>query len=132
MRGAARWAFNHALAAKVAAHEQWRTEVATLVDQGVPEAEARQKVRVPTPTHPAIKKALNQAKGDSRKGVDGLCPWWHEVSTYCFQSAFDDADRAWKNWLDSLSGKRAGRRVGYPRFKRRRAAPATASVSTTT
>ena len=117
--GAARWAFNHALAAKVAAHEQWRTEVATLVDQGVPEVEARKKVRVPIPTHPAIKKALNQVKGDSRKGVDGVCPWWHEVSTYCFQSAFDDADRAWKNWLDSLSGKRTGRRVGYPRFKKK-------------
>ena len=117
--GAARWAFNHALAAKVAAHERWRTEVAALVAHGVPEAEARKRTRVPVPTHPAIKKALNQVKGDSRKGVDGVCPWWHEVSTYCFQSAFDDADRAWRNWLDSLSGKRAGRRVGYPRFKKK-------------
>lgn len=26
------------------------------------------------------------------------------------------ADRAWKNWADSWSGKRAGRRVGYPWF----------------
>ncbi|MFJ8406405.1 RNA-guided endonuclease TnpB family protein [Streptomyces microflavus] len=30
-----------------------------------------------------------------------------------------DADQAWKNWLDSLSGKRAGRKVGYPRFKKK-------------
>ncbi|MFH9425431.1 hypothetical protein [Streptomyces sp. NPDC017529] len=39
--------------------------------------------------------------------------------TYVFQSAFADADRAWKNWLDSVKGIRAGRRVGYPRFKKR-------------
>lgn len=117
--GAARWAFNHALAAKVAAHEEWRGQVAALVEQGVPEAEARKKVRVPIPSKPTIQKALNQAKGDSRTGTEGLCPWWHEVNTYAFQSAFIDADVAWKNWLDSLSGKRAGRRVGYPRFKKK-------------
>ena len=29
--GAARWAFNHALAAKVAAHQDWQTQVATQV-----------------------------------------------------------------------------------------------------
>jgi putative transposase len=117
--GAARWAFNHALAAKVAAHEEWRAEVAVLVESGTPEAEARKKAKVAIPSKPTIQKALNATKGDSRTGVDGVCPWWHEVNTYCFQSAFADADRAWKNWLDSLSGKRAGRRVGYPRFKKK-------------
>lgn len=117
--GAARWAFNHALAAKVAAHSEWRAQVAALVEQGATEAEARKKVRVPIPSKPVIQKALNQAKGDSRTGADGLCPWWHEVNTYAFQSAFKDADDAWRNWLDSLSGKRAGRRVGYPRFKKK-------------
>lgn len=117
--GAARWAFNHALAAKVAAHEEWRAKVTTLVTAGSPEVEARNKVRVSIPSKPTIQKALNQVKGDSRTGVDGVCPWWHEVNTYAFQSAFIDADRAWKNWLDSLSGKRAGRRVGYPRFKKK-------------
>ncbi|WP_073791828.1 hypothetical protein [Streptomyces sp. CB01580] len=66
-------------------------------------------------------------QGDSRtpdlpKGAFGParpCPWWHEVNTYAFQSAFIDADRAWANWLDSLRGRRAGRRVGYPRFKKK-------------
>ncbi|WP_199485240.1 RNA-guided endonuclease InsQ/TnpB family protein [Actinomadura craniellae] len=117
--GAARWAFNHALAAKVGAHERWRAEVAKLVGDGVPEEQARRQVRVPVPMKPAIQKALNAVKGDSRKGLDGACPWWHEVNTYAFQSAFIDADQAWKNWLDSLSGKRVGRRVGYPRFKKK-------------
>ena len=36
--GAARWAFNHALAHKVDAHQEWRTQVAALIDTGVPEA----------------------------------------------------------------------------------------------
>ncbi len=125
--GAARWAFNHALGMKVAAHQQWRCEVQELVDQGVAESEARKKVRVPVPTKPAVQKHLNAIKGDSRRdglpaGVAGParpCPWWHEVNTYAFQSAFIDADRAWGNWLESLKGKRAGRRVGYPRFKKK-------------
>ncbi|WP_445520977.1 RNA-guided endonuclease TnpB family protein [Streptomyces sp. NEAU-174] len=125
--GAARWAFNHALGMKVAAHQQWRREVQALVDQGVLEAEARKKVRVLVPTKPVIQKHLNQIKGDSRQddlaegayGPARPCPWWHEVNTYAFQSAFIDADRAWQNWLESLRGARAGRRVGYPRFKKK-------------
>src|SRR5690606_12421191 len=79
--GAARWAFNHALAAKVATHEEWRRQVAALVESGVPEEQARKQVKVKVPTKPEIQKALNQVKGDSRKGIDGLCPWWHEVNT---------------------------------------------------
>ena len=117
--GAARWAYNHALAVKVAAHEEWRRRVAGLVEAGTPEVEARKQVKVPVPAKPAIQKALNQVKGDSRTGVDGVCPWWHEVNTYAFQSAFLDADTAWKNWMDSLKGRRKGRPVGYPRFKKR-------------
>ncbi|WP_030416442.1 RNA-guided endonuclease InsQ/TnpB family protein [Streptomyces sp. NRRL S-1448] len=125
--GASRWAFNHALGMKVAAHQRWRREVQELVGQGVAEPEAREKVRFPVPTKPAIQKHLNSIKGDSRVGAlpEGVagparpCPWCHEVNTHAFQSAFIDADRAWGNWLDSLKGKRSGRRVGYPRFKKK-------------
>ena len=66
------------------------------------------------PNKPDIQKALNTAKGDDRRGQDGLCPWWHTVSTYTFQSAFADADRAWKNWLYSRTGRRKSRSVGCP------------------
>lgn len=117
--GAARWAFNHALDAKVAAHELWRERVAELVATGTPEPLARRQVKVPVPRKPEIQRALNAVKGDDRKGKEGACPWWHTVSTYAFQSAMEDADAAWKNWLTSLPGRRAGRRVGYPRFKKR-------------
>ncbi len=122
--GAARWAYNHALAAKVRAHQVWRQEVAWAtytthahLDPAAAEAAARKTTRVTVPTKPGIQKALNAVKGDSRLGVDGVCPWWHEVSTYAFQSAMADADQAWTNWVASAAGKRAGRRVGYPRFK---------------
>ena len=43
--GAARWAFNHALACKVAAHQEWRAQVAALTEAGVPEADARLRSR---------------------------------------------------------------------------------------
>ncbi|MGW3045583.1 RNA-guided endonuclease TnpB family protein [Kitasatospora sp. NPDC001159] len=125
--GAARWAFNWALGRKIAAHREWRTQVDALTAAGLSEADARKKVDVRIPGQATIKKHLNAIKGDSRvdRHPDGFhgplapCPWWHEVSTYAFQSAFIDADMAFKNWFDSLAGRRVGRAVGYPRFKKK-------------
>lgn len=116
--GAARWAYNHALATKFAALTARQAAIAAMVESGVDsKTAARQAPRVPT--KPEIQRELNQIRGDSRTATDGLCPWWWTVSTYAFQSAFADADRAWSNWVDSLTGRRAGRRVGRPRFKRK-------------
>lgn len=116
--GAARWAFNHALAVKQETLSARMAAIAAAVEGGQSAAEAAEAAPK-VPSKPTIQKALNQVKGDDRAGVDGLCPWWHCVSTYAFQSAFADADQAWKNWLDSVTGRRAGRRVGRPRFKRK-------------
>ncbi|MFF0628629.1 helix-turn-helix domain-containing protein [Streptomyces sp. NPDC004296] len=113
--GNARLAFNYALAAKKAAHVQWRAKVDELVAGGTPEAQARKQTKVPIPSKPTVHEVFNAERSDTREDVEGVCPWWHEI----FQSAFIDADRAWKNWLESFTGKRAGRRVGYPRFKKR-------------
>lgn len=117
--GNARLAFNYAIAAKKAAHETWTSEVAGLVASGTPESKARKAVKVRIPRKPDVYTAFQLVRGDSRTGAEGICPWWHEVNTYVFQSAFFDADRAWKNWLDSSKGTRSGRRVGYPRFKKK-------------
>jgi len=77
--GAARWAYNHALAAKFAALDERKTVITGLVEQGMdPKAAAAQAPKVPT--KPAIQKALNETKGDDRRDVDGDCPWWHTVS----------------------------------------------------
>lgn len=117
--GAARWAFNYALAQKMAVHQEWRTAVAVLVEQGTDEAIARKAKRTTIPLKPAIQKTWQAERGDSRHDEIGLAPWWHEYSTYAFQSAFADADTAWRNWLLPLSGARKGRLIGYPRFKKK-------------
>jgi putative transposase len=117
--GAARWAFNYAVGLKVAAHQRWRSELAALVEAGTPDPAARKLVEVPIPTKPAVQKHWQTERGDARDGVEGVAPWWWEYSTYAFQSAFADADRAWSNWVSSRSGTRAGRAVGYPRFKKK-------------
>jgi putative transposase len=117
--GTARWAYNHAIGAKTAAHKQWTAGVKKLVDSGIPEEVARKQVTVPVPSKAQIQKALNATKGDETRGIDGPAAWWRSVSTWVFQAAFVDADTAWKNWIESCQGKRAGRGVGFPRFKKK-------------
>lgn len=53
------------------------------------------------------------------KRTDGRA-WLAECSNILLQQAIRDADAAYKNFFDSLKGKRAGRRVGTPRFKSKR------------
>jgi transposase len=45
--------------------------------------------------------------------------WLGAVSSVVLQQALADCDRAWRNFFASLKGKRAGVRMGPPRFKRR-------------
>lgn len=115
--GAQRWAYNYALARKVDAHQQWREAVAELVAGGTPEAQARKQVKTPIPNATATGTHWRVERGDGPAEIEGVCPWWREVSSYAISTGFRNADVAWKNFIDSRSGKRAGRAVGYPRFK---------------
>ncbi len=45
--------------------------------------------------------------------------WLGEVSVVPLQQALRHCDRAYRNFFDSLKGKRTGPRIGPPRFKRR-------------
>jgi putative transposase len=45
--------------------------------------------------------------------------WWGENSKCVYQEAFRDLDRALGDFIKSKNGKRAGRRLGFPRFKKR-------------
>jgi putative transposase len=45
--------------------------------------------------------------------------WLGEVASVALVQACQDARRAYKNWFDSLSGKRKGRKAGHPRFRRK-------------
>nr|WP_277350826.1 RNA-guided endonuclease TnpB family protein [Rhodococcus sp. HNM0569] len=45
--------------------------------------------------------------------------WLAEVASVVLVQACQDARRAYRNWVDSMSGKRKGRKVGAPRFRSR-------------
>jgi putative transposase len=45
--------------------------------------------------------------------------WLGEVSSVVLVQACQDARRAYRNWFDSLSGKRKGRKAGHPAFRRK-------------
>ncbi|NLU81197.1 RNA-guided endonuclease TnpB family protein [Rhodococcus sp. HNM0569] len=46
--------------------------------------------------------------------------WLSEVASVVLVQACQDARRAYRNWFDSMSGKRKGRKVGAPRFRSRK------------
>ena len=58
-------------------------------------------------------------KNEVAVGRGGGVPWWRDVSKEAFSSGIRDAVRAYWNWMDSLKGKRAGPRVGFPRFRKK-------------
>lgn len=45
--------------------------------------------------------------------------WLNDVSSVALVQACQDARRAYRNWFDSMSGKRKGRKAGYPRFRKK-------------
>jgi putative transposase len=53
------------------------------------------------------------------KKTDPALAWWAENSKCCYQEAFRDLDRALRDFTASRKGARRGRRLGYPRFKKR-------------
>lgn len=116
--GASRAAYNYHLAAKMAAHRAWSREVAwsTYSDHaalppagalGAAKKSVAKAKLVPFPTYMDTIKAFC---------ADPDNAWYRQVNRYALTSGMQAADRAWKNWADSAAGKRAGRRVGYPRF----------------
>ena len=46
--------------------------------------------------------------------------WLAEVASVALVQACQDARRAYRNWFDSLSGQRKGRKIGHPRSGRKR------------
>ena len=45
--------------------------------------------------------------------------WLAEVASVALVQACQDARRAYRNWFDSLSGQRKGRKVGHPALRRK-------------
>ena len=53
------------------------------------------------------------------KKADPALAWWSENSKCAYQEAFRDLDRALKDFVKSRKGERKGKRLGFPKFKKR-------------
>ena len=94
--GAARVAYNWGLA---------------LVKLRLDERQSDPRVQVPW-SLPDLRLEWNRAKQQ-------VAPWWAENSKEACNSGLDGLARALKNWADSKNGRRKGRSVGFPRFKKK-------------
>jgi putative transposase len=63
---------------------------------------------------PELHKLWNAAKK-----ADPALSWWDQNSKCAYQEAFRDLDRALRDFIKSKTGERKGRRLGFPRFKKR-------------
>jgi len=53
------------------------------------------------------------------KKADPALAWWAGNSKCVYQEAFRDLDRALRDFIASKKGQRKGKRLGFPRFKKR-------------
>jgi putative transposase len=56
---------------------------------------------------------------NAAKKVDPALAWWGENSKCAYQEAFRNLERALKDFIKSKKGQRKGRRLGFPKFKKR-------------
>jgi putative transposase len=94
--GAKRFAFNWGLA---------------LVQDRLGARRRGEPVTVPY-TLPALRREWNQHK-------TVVAPWWPEHSKEAYSSGLDALARALKNHRESRQGKRKGRRLGFPAFRKK-------------
>ncbi|EIV94237.1 IS607 family element RNA-guided endonuclease TnpB [Frankia sp. QA3] len=102
--GAARFAFNRGLARVQAALAQRDAEKTSSVA-------CAELTPVPWAL-PALRREWNWAKATA-------APWWAECSKEAYSAGLDQLAGRPKHFGDSRSGKRRGRRAGFPRFTKR-------------
>src|ERR1017187_9756594 len=56
---------------------------------------------------------------NAEKKAGPALSWWAENSKCAYQESFRDLDRALRDFAGSKRGERKGRRLGFPRFKKR-------------
>jgi putative transposase len=71
------------------------------------------------PSHFAMRRRWNVAKHAEAVDRETGDVWWPEVSKEAFSNGVKDAVDGYWRWQQSRQGKIAGRRVGFPRFKKR-------------
>jgi putative transposase len=65
------------------------------------------------PGYNSLSKLLTQSKKTEER------QWLNDVSSVPLQQSLKQLETAYKNYFDSLKGKRKGRKVGQPRFKKK-------------
>lgn len=71
------------------------------------------------PSLPSLRKRWNQAKDTECYNPETGEVWWPEISKEAFADGIKAGVDAYWNWQQSRAGKRAGRRVGFPRFAKK-------------
>jgi putative transposase len=56
---------------------------------------------------------------NAEKKADPALAWWAENSKCAYQESFRNLERALRDFIKSKKGERKGKRLGFPRFKKR-------------
>ena len=101
--GARRKAYNWTVAALKTDIAQWHAS----------------EVETEKPSLRVLRKRWNQIKSEVCVNAETGQPWWRECSKEVYADGIAGAVDAYWNWQHSRAGRRAGKRVGFPRFKRK-------------
>ena len=71
------------------------------------------------PSLRVLRKRWNTVKDEVCVNAETGAVWWPECSKEAYADGIAGAVNAYWNWQSSRAGKRAGKRVGFPRFKRK-------------
>jgi putative transposase len=113
---AARAAFNVMLAAVRANRDQRQAER----PYGLGEADLT----------PGLNWSVYGLRREWNRRKSAVAPWWAAYSKEAYASGCANLAAALKNWNDSRRGQRAGRQMGFPRFKARHRAALSCTFTT--
>lgn len=77
------------------------------------------RIETAKPSLRALRKRWNSVKDDICVNTQTGAVWWPECSKEAYADGIAGAVDAYWNWQQSRAGKRAGKRVGFPRFKKK-------------
>lgn len=76
-------------------------------------------VQTAKPSLRVLRKRWNTVKNNVCVDAESGAVWWPECSKEAYADGIAGAVDAYWNWQQSRAGKRAGKRVGFPLFKRK-------------
>jgi putative transposase len=76
-------------------------------------------VKTEKPSLQVLRKRWNTVKDEVCVNTETGAVWWPECSKEAYADGIAGAVDAYWNWQHSRAGKRAGKPVGFPRFKRK-------------